>query len=51
MVCQVKRQKTDAGWKTILGQLGEADALFVRVDGGKWHVLMPVESYVRLVKR
>ena len=51
MVCQVKRQKTDAGWKTLLGQLGEADALFFRTDRGKWHVTMPIESYERLVKR
>ena len=51
LVFQVKRQKTDAGWKTLLGRLGEADALFFRTDRGKWHVAMPIESYKRLAKR
>ena len=51
LVCQVKRQKTDAGWKTLLGQLGEACALFFRTDRGKWHVLMALENYRRLVKK
>ena len=50
MVAQVKRQATDAGWKTLLGQLGEADALFFRTDRGRWHVMLPIESYDRLVK-
>ena len=51
LVCQVKRKATDAGWKTLLGQLGEACALFFRTDRGKWFVLMPLETYERLVRR
>ncbi len=49
--CQVKRQATDSGWKTILGQLGNACALFFRVDRGEWHVLMPLATYERLLGR
>ena len=49
LVCQVKRQATDAGWKTILGQLGEACALFLRQDRGGWFVLMPLDTYDRLL--
>ncbi len=51
LVCQVKRQATDAGWKTLLGQLGEADALFFRTDRDDWHVLVPMRVWRRLVKR
>ncbi len=50
LVCQVKRQKDDRGWKTLLSQLGEADALFLRSDRGKWHVVLPIESYLRLIR-
>ena len=46
---QVKRQATDAGWKTILGQLGSACALFFRQDRGGWFVLMPLDTYKRLL--
>ena len=42
---QVKRQATDAGWKTALGQLGKACALFFRQDRGGWFVLMPLATY------
>ena len=49
LVCQVKRQKTDAGWKTLLGQLGEADALFFRTDRGEWHVTLPWGVWKRLM--
>ena len=49
LVCQVKRQATDAGWKTILGQLGEADALFFRTDRSEWHVMVPMRVWRRLV--
>ena len=49
LVCQVKRLATDAGWKTILGQLGNACALFFRQDRGGWFVLMPLDTYKPLV--
>ena len=48
---QVKRQATDAGWKTILGQLGDACALFLRQDRGEWFVLLPLATYRRLLAR
>ncbi len=51
LVTQVKRQATDAGWKTILGQLGEADALFFRTDRSEWHVAMPWRVWRRLLRR
>ncbi len=51
LVTQVKRQATDAGWKTILGQLGEADALFFRTDRSEWHVMVPMRVWRRLLKR
>ncbi len=51
LVCQVKRQATDAGWKTVLGQLGQACALFFRQDRGGWFVLMPLDTYKRLLGR
>ena len=51
VVGQVKRQATDAGWKTLLGQLGEADALFFRTDRSEWHVAMPWRVWQRLLKR
>ena len=51
LVCQVKRQKKDAGWKTLLGQLGEADALFFRTDRGEWHVTLPWASWQRLMEK
>ncbi len=47
---QVKRQATDAGWKTVLGQLGNAAVLFFRQDRGGWFVLMPLATYRRLLK-
>ena len=47
---QVKRQATDSGWKTILGQLGNACALFLHQDRGSWFVLMPLATYKRLLK-
>ncbi len=49
LVCQVKRQRGDAGWKTILGQLGCAAVLFFRQDRGEWFVLMPLATYRRLL--
>ena len=48
---QVKRQATDAGWKTLLGQLGTAAALFFRQDRGEWFVAMPVATYKQLIGR
>ena len=51
LVCQVKRQGTSAGWKTILGQLGEADALFFRTDRTEWNVMVPMRVWRRLLKR
>ncbi len=51
LACQVKRQATDAGWKTVLGQLGQACALFFRQDRGGWFVLMPLDTYKRLLGR
>ncbi len=49
LVCQVKRQASDAGWKTLLGQLGEAAVLFFRQDRGSWFVVMPIATYRRLL--
>ena len=49
LVCQVKRQRGDAGWKTLLGQLGTAAALFFRQDRGEWFVAMPLSTYRRLL--
>ena len=51
LACQVKRQATDAGWKTLLGQLGDASMLFFRQDRGGWFVLMPLDTYKRLLGR
>ena len=51
LVCQVKRQATDAGWKTVLGQLGDACVLFFRQDRGGWFVLLPLATYRRLLEK
>jgi hypothetical protein len=51
LVCQVKRQKDDRGWRTLLSQLGEADGLFFRSDKKQWHVVLPIASYLKLVRR
>ena len=51
LLCQVKRQATGTGWKTVLGQLGQACALFLRQDRGGWFVLMPLDTYKRLLGR
>jgi hypothetical protein len=47
LCCQVKRFKT--GMRGIKKALGDADALFFREDREPWLVIVPMETWKRLV--
>ncbi len=47
LCCQIKRFKT--GMKGIKKALGDADALFFREDREPWLVVVPIETWERLV--